>query len=234
VRPIAALVKVTNKEQLYMPDRAELPPTFDHVFRCELESLFAWRRDVRRFRSMPVAEELVDELVRATRWAPSVGYSQPSRFVRVDSTERRTQIIAEFERSNLESANLYQGEAHEHYRQLKLAGLREAPIHLAVFCDVETTKGKGLGRHTMPETLPYSVVMAIYTLWLLARTHGVGVGWVSIFNPQTVNDILETPEGWMFVAYLCIGYPEEEHEDPELLRAGWETRSHEAVAILQR
>jgi 5,6-dimethylbenzimidazole synthase len=77
----------------------------------------------------------------------------------------------------------------------------------------------------MPETLEYSVIGAINTLWLAARAYGVGLGWVSILDPQRVTAILSAPAEWQLVAYLCIGYPEEECTTPELERAGWETRN---------
>jgi 5,6-dimethylbenzimidazole synthase len=76
----------------------------------------------------------------------------------------------------------------------------------------------------MPEMLRYSVVTAVHTFWLAARACGVGVGWVSILDPEAVRKALDAPEHWTLVAYLCVGYPREEHDDPELERAGWEQR----------
>jgi 5,6-dimethylbenzimidazole synthase len=207
---------------------------FDDAFRAELAQLFAWRRDVRRFRSDPVSDDVVEQLVATTAYAPSVGYSQPSRFVRVDDPERRAQIVAEYERSNAEAAQQYSAEQYERYVGLKLAGLREAPIHLAVFVDTETPRGAGLGRQTMPETLAYSTVLAIHTLWLMARAMGIGVGWVSILDPAEVTRILDVPAEWTFVAYLCLGYPQEEHLDRELVRAGWESDDSTATRLHRR
>ncbi|MGH7684889.1 MAG: 5,6-dimethylbenzimidazole synthase, partial [Vulcanimicrobiaceae bacterium] len=202
---------------------------FDDAFRADLKRLFAWRRDVRRFRREPIAEDILRELVQVTAFAPSVGYSQPSRFVRVEDVGRRDAIIAEYERCNRDAAHGYASEEHERYVGLKLAGLREAPVHLAVFVDAQTSRGRGLGRQTMPETLAYSTVLAIHTLWLHARAIGIGVGWVSILDPAAVARILEVPTAWSFVAYLCLGYPEEEHVDRELTRAGWESEDRDAT-----
>jgi len=115
---------------------------------------------------------------------------------------------------------------------LKLEGLSQAPVHLAVCADETTGQGHGLGRQTMPETIRYSVVAAIQTLWLAARAEGLGVGWVSILDPDAARAVLDLPEGWTFVAYLCLGWPEEEHDDPELERHGWEQRSCETSATL--
>ncbi|MFN3281495.1 MAG: 5,6-dimethylbenzimidazole synthase, partial [Tabrizicola sp.] len=108
---------------------------------------------------------------------------------------------------------------------LKLSGMVEAPIHLAVFCDETTTKGAGLGAGSMPETRAYSVVGAIIHLWLALRAEGLGLGWVSILDPQRLSRDLDVPDGWRFIAYLCIGWPEQEDTVPELERAGWESRS---------
>jgi 5,6-dimethylbenzimidazole synthase len=207
---------------------------FDDGFRDELAQLFAWRRDVRRFRAEPVSDEIVEQLVATTAFAPSVGYSQPSRFVRVDDLGRRAQIVAEYERSNAKAAEQYDGEQYDRYIGMKLAGLREAPVHLGVFVDTETPRGAGLGRQTMPETLAYSTVLAIHTLWLMARAMGIGVGWVSILDPAEVTRILDVPAEWSFVAYLCLGYPQEEHLDRELVRAGWESGDSSATRLHRR
>jgi len=107
-------------------------------------------------------------------------------------------------------------------------------VQLAVFADETTERGAGLGRQTMPETLRYSVVGAVHTLWLAARAEGVGVGWVSILEPEVVTRVLEAPADWTLVAYLCLGWPVEEHLDPELERAGWQARARAADFILRR
>ncbi|MFD0937437.1 5,6-dimethylbenzimidazole synthase, partial [Methylobacterium trifolii] len=120
------------------------------------------------------------------------------------------------------------------YRDLKLAGLREAPVHLAVFCDEATEAGHGLGRATMPEALRYSVVGAVQSFWLAARAFGLGVGWVSILEPEPVRTILDVPEAWRLVAYLCVGTPQEEHRDPELERHGWQDRDERGLVLIER
>jgi 5,6-dimethylbenzimidazole synthase len=213
---------------------APMPPDFDAAFQSKLEELFAWRRDVRRFRTDPLAPALIDRLLDLACLAPSVGNAQPWRFVSVESAPRRAAIIADFERANEEASRLYHDEQAALYARLKLAGLRTAPLHLAVFCDVTTAQGAGLGRQTMPETLRYSVVGAIQTLWLAARAHGVGMGWVSILHPDRINALLDVAPDWFFVAYLCLGYPEEEHLDPELERHGWQARTGEGRQLLRR
>ncbi|WP_375454457.1 5,6-dimethylbenzimidazole synthase [uncultured Methylobacterium sp.] len=210
------------------------PPRFDDDFRQALGTLFAWRRDVRRFRPEPVAEALLHESLTAAHLSPSVGNSQPWRFVRVADPERRAGVIASFERCDAEAAQGYGDARRARYRALKLAGLREAPVHLAVFCDDATEAGHGLGRATMPEMLRYSVVGAVQVFWLAARARGLGIGWVSILEPARVGALLDVPEGWHLVAYLCVGHPAEEHSDPELVRHGWQARDAEACRLFER
>jgi len=210
------------------------PPLFDREFCSGLERLFAWRRDVRRFTTQPLAEGLLEELIALTALAPSVGYSQPSRFVRVSDAARRAAVAAEYERCNAAAAQRYEGGRHATYVALKLAGLREAPTQLAAFVDTATLRGEGLGRASMPEMLAYSTVLAVHTLWLAARARGIGVGWVSIVDPATVARILDVPPAWSLVAYLCIGYPQEQHLDRELARAGWESADNETTTLVER
>lgn len=205
---------------------------FDDRFRETLGTLFAWRRDVRRFRSDPVDDDLLLACLSLAAQGPSVGNSQPWRFVRVADAGRRAEILASFERCNAAAASGYDPERAVAYARLKLAGLREAPVHLAVFCDEATEAGHGLGRATMPEMLRYSVVTAVHTLWLAARAHGIGIGWVSILEPEAVARCLDVPETWRLVAYLCVGYPQEEHDDPELVRHGWQDRN--AAPLIER
>lgn len=201
---------------------------FDDAFREQFEELLKWRRDVRQFRPDLVAPELIDYLLELADYAPSVGLSQPWRFVPVDKGEAHQAIIESFERCNAEALADYEGENKSLYARLKLEGLREAPVQFAVFADEETPKGKGLGRQTMPEMLRYSVVTAVYTFWLAARAAGLGVGWVSILEPEAVGKAVKVPESWTLVAYLCVGWPREESLQPELERKGWESRENKS------
>ncbi len=211
-----------------------MPPVFDERFEQAFETLLHWRRDVRRFRTERLTDGLLDRLLDLADLAPSVGNSQPWRVVLVEDPGRRAQIVAGFEAENRVALEAYEADKAALYARLKLAGLREAPVHLAVFCDCGTDQGHGLGRRTMPETLQYSVVGMIQTLWLAARIHGVGVGWVSIVDPAAVRDTLDVPEDWQLVAYLCVGYPQEEHTDPELEREGWQGRTPLSDRVFRR
>lgn len=209
-------------------------PRFDRRFRDTLETLLVWRRDVRRFKTEQLPDGLIEDLLRLAALSPSVGNAQPWRFVTVDDPARRDAVIANFERANADALADYEGDKADIYAGLKLAGLKEAPVHLAVYCDAASELGFGLGRKTMPEMLAYSVVGAVTTLWLAARAHGVGLGWVSILDPDEVDRTLDVPDGWKLVGYLCLGYPVEEHTTPELVRAGWQDRVDISEFILKR
>ncbi|MGI4876886.1 MAG: 5,6-dimethylbenzimidazole synthase [Janthinobacterium lividum] len=209
--------------------------SFDPDFRAELDRLLAWRRDVRHFLSDPLPPGLIDTLLDRAACAPSVGNAQPWRFVRVVTPALRLAVIAAADAANTEAAEMYDDNAQRAaYRVLKLHGLREAPEHIAVFCDEGTADGHGLGRQTMPETLRYSVVLAIHTLWLSARAHGVGLGWVSIVDPAAVVRLLDVPAEWHLVAYLCLGTPVEAAMTPELDRNGWQARLDPAATRFVR
>ncbi len=210
------------------------PPLFDAAFRGRLAELFEWRRDVRRFRPDPVPVSQIEALVRLATFAPSVGNSQPWRFVSVETVAAREAVIANFHACNVAALKSYEGERAALYARLKLSGLREAPLHLAMFCDHATEAGAGLGRKTMPEMLDYSVVAAIHTFWLAARAENLGVGWVSIIDPKEVCRALAVPEAWKLIAYLCVGFPQEDHLDPELERHAWQAHLPENARLHRR
>jgi len=211
-----------------------MKPSFDPAFRAQFRELVLWRRDVRRFRRDAVPRERIDALIEIATHAPSVGLSQPWRFVHVESSERRAAVIKSFTDANRRALEGYAGEQRSTYAALKLEGLREAPVHLAVLSDDGTHTGSGLGQQTMPETLHYSVVAAIQTLWLAARADGIGMGWVSILDPGQVIRALDVPNDWSLVAYLCLGLPAEEHLDPELERHHWEQRTDLKAVVFTR
>ncbi|WP_298835410.1 5,6-dimethylbenzimidazole synthase [uncultured Roseobacter sp.] len=197
--------------------------TQDH--RDTLDQVLKWRRDVRHFRREPIAPEVLARLRQRMDCAPSVGNARPWRVLQVDSPAHRASVIASFEACNAAAAAAYTGTAQKDYLALKLAGLREAPVHLAIFTDGAVPEGRGLGRQTMPETLAYSTVMAIHTLWLAARAENIGVGWVSILDPVAIADILEVPRDWRLTGYLCLGYAQEPSDTPLLHETGWQTNT---------
>lgn len=197
---------------------------FSQDFRNQLLDLMAWRRDVRHFRTDPVDEAVLMRCLSAFRLAPSVGLSEPWRIVRVHSDAARRAAYDNYKAANADALAGYQGEQAASYSQLKLSGMAQAPEHMAVFCDDATTQGHGLGAATMPEMRRYSVVGAITLMWLTARAEGLGMGWVSILDPEQLTRDLDVPSGWTLVAYLCIGWPETHSDTPELERTGWEHR----------
>jgi 5,6-dimethylbenzimidazole synthase len=209
-------------------------PDFDAAFRRQLNELFRWRRDVRHFASTPVPAAVLDALLEAACLAPSVGLSQPWRFVTVDDPARRAAVRANFGLCNARALTSQAGERAALYARLKLAGLDEAPCHLAVFAEPDPEQGHGLGRATMPETTAYSAVMAVFTLWLAARAEGLGLGWVSILDPAVVRATLDVPPDWTFIGYFCLGTPLTDDDAPELERSGWEHRRPVADVRIRR
>ncbi len=207
---------------------------FSPDFRSELLELMKWRRDVRHFKPDPVPVELLRDCLDTFQLAPSVGLSEPWRIVRVTSTGTRQKAVENYQSANSDALAGYEGDRAALYADLKLSGMREAPEQLAIFCDDETPKGTGLGAQTMPETRRYSVVSAIMNFWLTTRTHGLGVGWVSILDPDQLRRDLDVPENWSLVAYLCIGWPQEEALTPELQTVGWELRDARTIDWFER
>jgi len=198
---------------------------FDDTHQDALRDILTWRRDVRHFRTDPIEAEVLAAIETSVELAPSVGNSRPWRFVRVQTEAAREAVIASFENSNEAAALDYSDDEAAEYRALKLAGLREAPVHIAAFTVPNPSEGRGLGRQTMPEMLAYSTVGAINTMWLVARSLNVGIGWVSILEPTTVCDALDVPDDWQLTGYLCLGYPQEDHDTPELQRHGWQSNT---------
>ena len=190
-----------------------------------LQRIMHWRRDVRHFRPDPVAPHLIDKLAAAMEMAPSVGNCRPWRVMLVRDPDRRRRIADLFAESNAAAAAAYPDAERDAYLGLKLAGLQEAPEHLAVFSVPDPAEGRGLGRQTMPETVVYSTVMAMFALWLTARAENLGLGWVSILDPEAAAAALDPPPGWQFVGYLCLGYAKFADDTPLLHRNGWQANT---------
>jgi 5,6-dimethylbenzimidazole synthase len=213
---------------------AQRSASFDQAFRARLRELLIWRRDVRRFRRDPLPGGTLEALIELACLAPSVGLSQPWRFVIVEDAATRAAIRQNFATCNAQALAAQSGDRAGLYAQLKLAGLDEAPCHLAVFADRATTQGHGLGRHTMPEMIDYSAVTAVHTIWLAARAQGIGMGWVSILDATAVAALLDVPADWKFIGYFCLGYPQADDTIPELEQSGWERRRLPSSVILRR
>jgi 5,6-dimethylbenzimidazole synthase len=183
------------------------------------------RRDVREFRPDPVPFEVLQRILEMAHYAPSVGFMQPWNFILITSLDIRRQIKQLFQSQNeRETARIEDARRRHLYRQLKLEGILEAPLNLAVTCDRRRDGPFVLGRAPMPQTDLYSTCLAIENIWLAARAEGVGIGWVSILDQQAAEKILQLPPGVELIAYLCVGYPIEFPVRPMLEEVGWKGR----------
>lgn len=182
------------------------------------------RRDVRQFLPQAVGEPVLKRLLAAAHHAGSVGFMQPWSFIVVTSGVVKEQVKSAFEQANAVASSVFEGERRELYSQLKLEGILEAPVNLCVTCDPTRNGPHILGRHTIRETDVYSTCCAVQNLWLAARAEGIGVGWVSIFDPSQLRTVLGIPEHIIPVAYLCVGYVDKFSPRPELETAGWQAR----------
>jgi 5,6-dimethylbenzimidazole synthase len=189
-----------------------------------LESLFQARRDVRGnhfLRNEPVSSEDVQRILQAAVWAPSVGYSQPWRFVVIRDEKIKSQIADSFQSENSKASNLFD-DKQKAYQELKLEGIYESPVNIAVF--YEPSDKPVLGQTAMTEMGEYSVVCAVQNMWLMARAMNIGMGWVSILNPDDVAKALSAPASHKLVAYLCVGKVDKFLDRPELETLKWEQK----------
>ncbi|WP_353950558.1 5,6-dimethylbenzimidazole synthase [Knoellia sp. S7-12] len=189
-----------------------------------LDSVIAGRRDIRRFRSDPVAQELLIEVLSAGHQAPSVGHSQPWRFIVVRDPAIRDRAAHLADRARLDQAALLTNDRAARMLDLKLEGLREAPVGVVVVCDRRTPASGVLGRATFPDADMWSCACAIENMWLAARARGLGMGWVTLFDPAELADLLELPEAVVPMGWMCLGWPDERPPKPGLERAAWSKR----------
>jgi len=183
------------------------------------------RRDIRKFRSGKVPDATVEKILNAAHAAPSVGLSQPWRFIMIRSLETRNRVKELFSGVNTDQKiRITDLKRQELYDSLKLEGIMESDFNLAVVCEPPPEGRFTLGAGTIPQTIRDSVCLAIQNLWLAARAEGVGVGWVSILPQGQIESILELPPSVQLIAYLCVGYPEEFEEKPMLETIGWGKR----------
>lgn len=198
-----------------------------------LADIIRLRRDIRgnRFNDKPVSQATVDSLLNAAMLAPSVGYSQPWQFVVIRDLATKKAVQQTFSEENASGSQQFSGDKRAQYDTLKLEGIIEAPINLAVFYQPSTVAV--LGQTSMPEMGKFSVVCAIQNLWLMARSLNIGVGWVSILDPLKVKDILNAPAASELIGYLCLGYVDEFLDEPELKQKGWQQTKSAAQVVFK-
>ncbi|WP_435263087.1 5,6-dimethylbenzimidazole synthase [Tenacibaculum sp. nBUS_03] len=191
-----------------------------------LEQIILARRDVRgnRFINTPILQKDLDKILFAGVNAPSVGFSQPWEFVVIKDLNIRNKIKDSFFEENQKAKTLFEGKKADAYTQLKLEGIIESALNIAVF--YKPSEHPVLGQTTMKEAGVYSVVCAIQNMWLMARALNVGLGWVSILDPNKIKTILNAPKDRQLIGYLCLGHVDKFYENPELERLQWEKRKN--------
>ena len=191
-----------------------------------LHRILAARRDIRRFRADPVAEDVLARILAAAHAAPSVGHSQPWRFVLVAAAAIRARAAVLADRARLAQAAAMAPDAARHLLDLDLEGIREAPLGLVVCCDRRAAPAGVLGRATFVDADLWSCACAIENLWLAARAEGLGVGWVTLFQPGDLAALVGAPDDVATLGWLCLGWPDERPPAPGLERRGWSERLH--------
>ncbi|SFS49633.1 5,6-dimethylbenzimidazole synthase [Halostagnicola kamekurae] len=183
------------------------------------------RRDIRRFRTDPIPDPVLERLVDAAHHAPSVGFSQPWDLLVIKSQETKRAVKSIADRAIAAAREGYEEPRRSEYAALKLEGILESPVNICVTCDPTRGAPHVLGRSSMKRTDVYSTCLAVQNLWLAARAEGVGVGWVSVLYPYELQELLGIPPHVKPVAYLCLGYPEDGFPDePVLETEGWRER----------
>jgi len=195
----------------------------DHAYSAEERAAvyraIAERRDMRHFSGGSVAPELLTRLLEAAHQAPSVGLMQPWRFIRITDRALRTNIQAQVEAERIRTAEAL-GERADDFMKLKVEGISDcAEVLVAALMD--DREKYIFGRRTLPEMDLASLSCAIQNMWLAARTEGLGMGWVSLFEPQALADLLGMPEGAKPLAILCLGPVTEFYPVPMLVMEGW-------------
>ena len=181
------------------------------------------RRDMRHFAGGEVAPELLRRLLGAAHHAPSVGFMQPWRFIRIRDTALRQRLHALVEQERILTARAL-GQREDEFMHLKVEGLLDAAELIAVTL-ADAREQHVFGRRTLPRMDLASASCAIQNLWLAARAEGLGMGWVSLFDPIDVAALLQLPEGAEPIALLCLGPVHDFYDEPMLQRDRWARRA---------
>lgn len=204
---------------------------FPEAARDAFYEVLGARRDIRRYRPDPVPSETLERVLQAGHAAPSVGHSQPWRFIVVTKAQTRDRAARMADQQRIRQAAQMEPDAGRRLLDLQLEGIREAPLGVVVACDRRAVAAGVLGRATFPDADVWSCACAIENLWLAARAEGLGLGWVTLFDPDELSDLLGLPDGVVTLGWLCLGWPDERPPAPGLERAGWSRRQplHEVV-----
>lgn len=184
-----------------------------------LTNIIASRRDIRgnNFIDKKISNKKLKIILESALNAPSVGYSQPWEFI-VVAEDKRNLVYEHFAKSFEKSKDKFLDKPL--YNSLKLEGIKESNINIAVYYKKSTSNV--LGQTYMKRTGEYSVVCAILNMWLTARALNIGMGWVSILKPKKINKIFDIDKNeYKFIAYLCFGYTKEFYNEPELKKLKW-------------
>ena len=190
------------------------------------------RRDIRRFRPDDLEPDVLERILSAAHAAPSVGHSQPWRFVVVRDADTRDRAALMADREWHRQAATFADRSGRQMLDLQLHGIRDAPVGVVVCCDRRTAAQGVLGRATFVDADMWSCACAIENLWLAARVEGVGTGWVTLFQPDELAALIGLPEGVETLWWLCLGWPDERPPEPGLERAGWSTRQPLSDVVL--
>ena len=192
---------------------------FSEAERQAVYRAIAERRDMRHFSGGTVAPELLRRLLEAAHQAPSVGLMQPWRFLRISDRALRRQIQNLVEEERVRTAEAL-GERSDEFMKLKVEGINDcAEVLVAALMD--DRERHIFGRRTLPEMDMASLSCAIQNLWLASRAEGLGMGWVSLFEPQALAELLGLPAGAKPLAVLCLGPVNEFYSAPMLALEGW-------------
>ncbi|MGN6723435.1 MAG: 5,6-dimethylbenzimidazole synthase [Marmoricola sp.] len=229
-RPIPTIGDQTSAAQ-----RAENPDAwaFPDDAREVLADIIGARRDIRRYRPDAIPEQTLRSVLAAGHRAPSVGHSQPWRFIVVTDPQTRERAARMADEQRLRQAAQMEPDAARRLLDLQLEGIREAPYGIVVACDRRTPAAGVLGRATFPDADLWSCACAIQNMWLAARAEGLGMGWVTLFDPDELHELLGIPEGVVTLGWLCLGWPDERPPEPGLERAGWSKRQPLEDVVLQ-
>lgn len=199
------------------------PHAFSDAERAAVYRAINERRDMRHFLPDPVDADVLARLLQAAHHAPSVGFMQPWRFIRITDRALRKQIHTLVEQERRATAVALQ-EREDEFMKLKVEGVLDCG-ELLVVALMDRREQHVFGRRTLPEMDLASVSCAIQNLWLAARAEGLGAGWVSLFEPEALKQLLGMPEGSRPVAILCVGHVEKFYEQPMLQQEQWATRA---------